>query len=157
MHVEFQRSDDVAYFNRMTNDPDISPFIRDDATPGELDFSRVDMSAAQLVKILVDGREAGFAILIDVDGDPELHSGLLPEFRGRTAIVVGRELVKWVSRNTKGRRLTTWAWDTAKNVLLVAKAIGFTESARVRWPNTVNGKPVKQVHLEINLSNLKFA
>lgn len=157
MHVEFQRSDDVAYFNRMTNDPDISPFIRDDATPGELDFSQVDMSTADFLKVLVDGREAGFAILINVDGDLELHSGLLPEFRGRTAVVVGRELVKWVFWHTKVRRLTTWAWDTAKNVLFVAKAIGFKESARVDWPNTVNGKPVKQVHLEIDLSNLKFA
>lgn len=157
MHVQFQRSADATYFNRMANDPDISPFIRDDATLGELDFSRVDMSTADFLKILVDGREAGFAILIRVNGDLELHSGLLPEFRGRTAIVVGRELVKWVFWHTKVHRLTTWAWDTAKNVLFVAKAIGFKEADRVNWPNTVNGQPVKQVHLEIDLSNLKFA
>lgn len=34
MHVQFQRSADATYFNRMANDPDISPFIRDDATLG---------------------------------------------------------------------------------------------------------------------------
>lgn len=157
MHVEFQRSDDATYFNRMANDPAISPFIRDDTTQGELDFSRVDMSVADFLKVIVDGREAGFAILINVNGDLELHSGLLPEFRGRTAVVAGRELIKWVFWHTKARRLTTWAWDKAKNVLFVAKMIGFKEAGRVDWPNTVNGEPVKQVHLEIDLPSLKFA
>lgn len=157
MDIQFQRSDDAAYFNRMTNHPSISPFIRDDVTQGELDFSKVDMNACHCLKCLVEGQEAGFAILIPTDEGLELHSGLLPQFRGRIAIEAGKELVRWAFTQTSCRKLTTWAWDSARHVLLVTKAIGFTEESRRDWPHTVNGKHVQQVHFTIDFDNSKLA
>ena len=157
MDIEFQRSSDAAYFNRMTNHPSISPFIRDDTTQGEIDFTNVDMERCHCLKCLIAGKEAGFAILIDTGDGLELHSGLLPEFRGRVAIEAGKKLVRWAMSQTNCRKLTTWAWDNARHVLLVTKAIGFAEESRRDWPHTVNGKHVQQVLFTIDFDNLKTA
>ena len=155
MRIKLQRSLDVGYFSRMVNHPDISPFVRDDSMTGDIDLSPIDSADNYLLKALVDDQEAGFAILLVKGNDLELHSGLLKPYRGRIAIELGRLLVEWAALHTAAMRLLTWAWDSARNVILVTKAIGFREDNRELWPFSVAGVRVNRVNFSIDLNNLR--
>lgn len=89
MKIGFQRSLDTGYFNQMVNHPDIGPFVRDDSVVGDIDLSSIDPRENYLLKAVVDGTHAGFAILVVKNDDLELHSGLLKAFRGAIAIELG--------------------------------------------------------------------
>jgi len=157
MNVSVQPSHDIMFLNRMVNHLDISPFIRDDRTTGKIDCSVLDASNSIILKIVVDECEAGFAILLKQVGacqTYELHSGLLPGFRGSGAIAAGRAVIAWAKNFGLCQKLTTWAWEHARHVLLVTRRIGFQEERREDWPNTVNGKQVRRVIFAINFSPL---
>ena len=155
MIISVQPSDDMEFFNRMVNHPDIAPFVRDDSSTGYIDCSLLDDSNSVRLKILADDVDAGFAILINTRTDEyELHSGLLPQYRGRLAIAAGLAVIAWARASKVCSRLTTWAWENARHVLLITRRAGFQEERREDWPNTVNGMPVRRVLFAINFNPL---
>lgn len=156
MNLELQRSHDLDYLNRMVNHPSILPFIHDDTQDVAKGVNlSVDTDQNILIKPLVDGKEAGFFMLLANGNEIELHSGVLPEFRGIVSIQLGKMLIKWVADNTNYEKLTTWAWDFAKNVIWAIKKVGFTEENRFNYPNTVNGRNALKINYSINLSNIR--
>lgn len=156
MDISVQPSHDIGFFNRLVNHPAISPHVRDDRYLGEIDFSLLDNGANILLKILVDGEPAGFVLLTDEhDGVYELHSGSLPGFRGSVARQIGRQVIEWVAENTDAGRLITCAWDNAKNVVFMARLVGFEEEHREQWPYTVHGKNVCRIVFSIDLNRLR--
>lgn len=153
MKIELQPSHDVGYFNRMVNHPAISPFVRDDRYLGEIDFAVLDTGGNIFLKLLVDGEGAGFILLTDEhDNTYEMHSGVLPEFRGAVARNLGHQVIRWIAENTSANKLITCAWDNAKNVILMARLVGFHEDRRELWPYTVHGKNVSRVVFSIDLN-----
>lgn len=138
----------------MVNHPSIFPSIRDDRQVEPFDCEPLNTPQNLLLELWADGREAGFAILLR-RGETifEMHSGLLPEYRGRRAILIGKQIVSWVSVTKLVTKLTTFVWDSAKNVLFVTRAIGFKEDCRGPWPHTVNGRHVQQVSFSIDFPN----
>lgn len=157
MKIELQPSHDVGYFNRMVNHPEILPAVRDDRRTGALDLTALDDGNNILLKVLVDDREAGFIImLVRPEEDAlEMHSGMLPDFRGRIALEVGRRVIDWAVHQTSFRKLVTWAWDVARHTCFMARIIGFTEESRSDWPYTVAGKKVQRVLFNIDLQPLR--
>lgn len=153
MSVQVQLSQDTDFMNRMVNHPSIYPFIRDDSINGFVDCAVLDDSNSRRLRLLVDGREAGFALLMRRDDGYELHSGMLPEFRGRTAIAAGRAVIDWVTKQNLCDRLTTWAWANARHVLMVTRVLGFKEEARDDWPNPVNGQHVQRVLFSLSINH----
>jgi RimJ/RimL family protein N-acetyltransferase len=154
MQISVQPSHDIGFFNRLVNHPEISPHVRDDRYLGEIDFSLLDNGANILLKILSDDEPAGFALLTDEQDDTyELHSGILPGFRGSIARQIGRQVVNWVAENTNANRLITCAWDNAKNVVFMARLVGFEEQHREQWPYTVHGENVCRVVFSIDLNH----
>lgn len=153
MIVSVQPSDDMAFFNRVVNHPEISPFVRDDMVVGDIDCSVLNDSNSVRLKIIVDKVDAGFAILIRMKaGEYELHSGLLSQYRGKIAVAAGLAIIAWARASNVCSRLTTWAWESARHVLLITRRIGFQEEARQDWPNTVHGKRVRRVIFAINFN-----
>ena len=155
MNLELQRSHDLDYLNRMVNHPSIFPFIKDDTVTENVDLSALDTNSNFLLKALADGKEAGFFVLLATDNGIELHSALLPEFRGKTAIDFGNLVISWTAKHTNYDKLTTWAWDFARNVIWAIKKVGVKEESRVDYPNTVNGKNALKINYSINLSNIR--
>ena len=155
MTISVQPSDDMEFFNRVVNHPEISPFVRDDSVVGDIDCSQLNDSNSVKLKILADGADAGFFILIrQCPGQYELHSGLLPQYRGCNAVSAGRAIIAWARDSGICSRLTTWAWENARHVLLITRRIGFHEDSREDWPNTVNGQRVRRVLFSINFNPL---
>jgi hypothetical protein len=154
MQISVQPSQDMGFFNRMVNHPDISPFVRDDSVIGDIDCSMLDDSNSIRLKILADGSDAGFFILIHkLIGEYELHSGLLPQYRGRHAVSAGLAIIAWARDSGICSRLTTWAWEHARHVLLITRRVGFQEFAREYWPNPVNGQRVRRVLFSIDFNS----
>lgn len=155
MTISLQPSNDSEFFNWVVNHPDISPFVRDDSVVGNIDCSSLNDSNSVKLKILADGEDAGFFILIrKLAGEYELHSGLLRKYRGRHAVAAGLEIISWARTSGICSRLTTWAWEHALHVLLITRRIGFHEDSREDWPNTVNGQRVRRVLFSINFNPL---
>ena len=147
--IEVQPSTDIAFFNRMVNHPTISAHVRDDSIVGAIDCSPLAEGDHHLLQILGDGQEAGFIILLSGgNGEYEMHSGFLPEFRGKTVIEAGKAAIRWAEQRPEVKRLTTWAWGHARHVQFIARKVGFTEISRSPWHNTVNGAPATRVNFE---------
>lgn len=153
MQISVQPSHDIGFFNRLVNHPEISPHVRDDRIKGAIDLAPLDTSENVFLRLGVDGRDVGFAVLIRHGSIFELHSGLLPEFRGAVAINAGKSVLNWVRNELRCEKLTTWAWEHARHVLLITRLLGFKEVNRADWPHTVEGRPVRRVDFSIALNN----
>lgn len=151
MEVVLKHSTDAERLNWLVNHPTITDGVRDDSNVGDLDLSPFlgPESPHIFLHIFVDGMEAGFFFLANFGAFYELHSGLLPEFRGRIALQCGREMQKWVFAHTYTNELRTWAWSTSKHVLLLAKVAGFSETSRNVHPVPVNGFLVERVSMTL--------
>lgn len=150
--IAIKQSHDVGFFNRMVNHPAISPFVRDDTSPAVIDCTPFDTPDNVMLEIHVDGNEAGFAVMVRKAKEIfEMHSGILPEFRANNLRVIGREIMRWMMQNTPCKELQTYAWSTAKNVIVAARLIGFQEISREDWPNTVAGSHVLRVNFSTQL------
>lgn len=143
-------SRDIALFNRLINHPDIAPHVRDDSTPDQpLDVSPLNTEQNVFLLVKADDEPTGFAIMVGLgNGMYEQHSGMLATHRGHHALRAGREVFRWMFCNTDCTTISTWAWSTAKHVLLMARALGFVEKTRARWNHTVNGIAVDRVVFE---------
>lgn len=134
----------------MINHPEISPYVRDDRYVGELDCTALFKDDKNVfLRISVDDCDAGFAVMVHVaDNEYEMHSGLLPKFRGHTAIGIGRKVVEWMGE-FGAKYLRTYAWENARHVRLMARMVGFEEVNREDWPFTVDGQWVRRVNYAI--------
>lgn len=153
MTISVQPSHDIGFFNRLVNHPTISPHVRDDRIIGNIDLSALNTSENVFLRLKVDEKDAGFAVLVRHGSIFELHSGLLPEFRGAIALDFGRSVLEWARNELRCEKITTWAWEHARHVLLITRLLGFKEVNRVDWPYTVDGHPVRRVDFSINFNN----
>lgn len=153
MHVSVQPSRDIGFFNRMVNHPQISPHVRDDHIQGVIDLTPLNTGGNVFLRLGVGERDAGFAVLIRHGSIFELHSGLLPEFRGAVALSAGKAVLEWARKELRCEKLTTWAWEHARHVLLITRLLGFKEVHRADWPYTVEGRPVRRVDFSLALTN----
>lgn len=151
MEIVLKHSTDAARLNWLVNHPTITDGVRDDSNVGNIDMTPFldDGSPHVFLHIFVDGMEAGFFFLAHFGEFYELHSGFLPEFRGRIALKAAKEMQKWLFSHTYTNELRTWAWSTSRNVLLLAKMAGFSETHRTIHPVPVNGFLVERVALTL--------
>lgn len=143
----------MALLNWMINHPEISPHVRDDSTVGELNIAPLNNHTNVFLVVNWNGEPAGFATMLSRGfGVYEQHSGMLEHYRGHHALKAGREVLKWMFLNTDCDTMATWAWSSAKHVAGMAKAIGFIEDCRSKWPNTVKGESVDRITFTLTLA-----
>jgi hypothetical protein len=149
MTISVQPSCEIGLFNWMANHPSISPHVRDDRIKGVIDLTPLNTGGNVFLRLRVGTRDAGFAILVRHGDVFEMHSGLLPEFRGSTAVAMGRAVIQWARDQLQCHQLTTWAWEHSPHVRLVTRLLGFKEVSRVDWPYTVGGQHARRVDFSI--------
>lgn len=147
--ISVSQSREMAVFNWLVNHPEIAPHVKDDSNTGKIDVSALNNGVNDFMCVEWNGKPIGFAIMIRVgDGVFEMHSGILEAYRGQRALDAGREVLKWMFLNTDCEKVTTWAWSSARHVMLMARVLGFTQSSRSSWPNTVHRETVDRVNYE---------
>lgn len=149
MNISVQPSHEVGLFNWMANHPEISPHVRDDRTKGAIDLTPLNTGENVFLRVKVGDTDAGFAVFVRHGSLFEMHSGALPEFRGSTALAMGRAVINWAREQLRCDQLTTWAWEHARHVRLVTRLLGFKEVNRTDWPYTVDGRPVRRVDFSL--------
>ena len=138
-------SRDAAALNLILNDPEILPNIRDDSIKGEANAAPLMNRFNHLLLIMDEEKPVGFALFMAVGPNIyEMHSGILKDYRGARAVEAAKEIFDWMFIRTDCETITTWAWSTAKHVLFMAHAVGFTEDSHMPWPNTVAGEKVER-------------
>lgn len=144
--ISVATSRDMTLFNWMINHPEIAPHVRDDATPGPMDLSPLNTYGNIMLRVDFNGQAVGFAVMLAKgQGTYEQHSGIMEAYRGHNALRAGREALRWMFLNTDCETMSTWAWSCAKHVAMMARAVGFIEEARTKWPATVNSQAVDRV------------
>lgn len=144
--ITVRPSRDIAIFNRLINHPEISPHVRDDSTTGELNIASLNTHSNFFLRVDANDHPVGFVLMLARGaGVYEQHSGLLKAYRGHNALRAGKEVLRWMFLNTDCATVSTWAWSSAKHVMLMARYLGFVEESRSKWPQTVNGQSVDRV------------
>jgi hypothetical protein len=152
MSILVQPSHELEVFNRMANHPAIAPHVRDDRVKGDIDLAPLNTSENVFLRVQVDDHDAGFAVLVRHGSIFEMHSGVLPGFRGSTALAMGRAVINWARNQLRCDQLTTWAWEHSPHVLMMTRLLGFKEVNRVDWPYTVEGRTVRRVDFSLALN-----
>jgi len=143
---------DFAIINELANHPDIAPHIKDDSSDAPIDASVLNHKANIFLLVRINGRPEGFAIFMGRGVSTyEMHSGITKGHRGATALEAARQALEWIFTNTEAEMVSTWAWSAARNVIMMARWLGFNEDMRVAWPNTVGGEKVDKIIFSMSL------
>jgi RimJ/RimL family protein N-acetyltransferase len=114
--ITVARCTDYEFISAVFRHPDVWPFICDDYS-SDPEWFRADCAGRVYVVPSLDGIPMGCFSLNDCNGSTvEMHTAILPEFRGPTtaqAFAVLLDFIEWEHPNVK--RLRTWvpAFNTA--------------------------------------------
>lgn len=144
--LEVRPTDDFIYMNNLARDPDIYPCISDDRSPARDSF-KLDESMIYL-GVFLAGKIVGFFFLIPQDNNQVfVHTILGKNARGRVAIEAGKIGCSWVFMHTAYSAITSWAFETKKNVILFALKVGFTIAGKHGRECQVNGVKINMIDL----------
>lgn len=155
--MKIERTHDIEWLNWMMNHPAIRPFIGDDSIVGRADISALVVHDNYFFRVTMNGQPSAFVAMLRLSaGIYEMHSGFLPDYRGRFVITTLNECVDRMFAQDDCLAVNTWGFSTSKHALFVARIAGFMESGRRAWPNTVNGKLVDYVSFILPRELWKF-
>lgn len=130
--ISIEQTFDVPFIHRVMSHPAIFPMVTDDSA---------ESITPETVKAILDTRgEFMFFRVRDVGDDMglfmyqkhsaahyEIHTCILPEYRGPKAYEAGHAIVAWLWANTCAGVISTYVPERDRAVRLFAKAIGFKE------------------------------
>jgi len=124
--------------------PDIYPYISDDGSPSQEDFSPIQSDDIYYLIC-----EAGLFMYhphncITV----EVHSCVLPEYRGKS-VAYAKASVEWMFENTKYRKVITQVPSYNKRALVYAQKAGLEIEGTNRMSFMKNGKIYDQTILGV--------
>jgi hypothetical protein len=154
--ITIEPTTDEDYIKSVFLNPKIYAKISDDSCS---DQSKLDFHAAMSIpgfflKALVDGVEAGCFWLVDKGESCEVHTALLDNCRGRTAINLAKEGIRWVFSHTEKKSITSYAWSDSPSVAWFCRAVGMTQQNTEKWPATRGGKSVNITYFKINRGDI---
>jgi hypothetical protein len=114
----------------------------DSAPPGE---TALELPGLLFLQVM-DGDERRGLFMFN---GHEVHTMLMPEFRGRRAINAGKAALAWIWANTSFDRVTSYAYSNAPHVLLYAKLVGLRPVGVIDEGVTIHGRRVQTTRLEI--------
>lgn len=143
---------DYDYISQVFHNPTIYSQMIDDSCPK--DPAQLIVAACQLpgffLKALLNGQAVGLFWLMWRNGSLEAHTALLPECRGRNAIRMTKEALKWCFQNTETKEVRSYAWSDCPVVRWFCRSVGLVEEKTELWSNTRNGQPVNITYFSIN-------
>ena len=137
--------EDIQIINRILNHPSVYPNATLGRDVGALDIGP-QMQAENLFGLMIDGGNGGCIILDPYDETQmEVHSCILPDFRGREAEKIAVEVMRFAFGELGTRKLLTMVQTNNKPADLFARQMGFVrisdgeefrgyELSEYRWP-----------------------
>lgn len=126
--ITFARIADREYIRGIFTHPDVWPWVCDD-TANPDDFEPLIHDSVAYLAPEQDGFPMGCLMLQSVNAVTlELHSALLPAYRGKHTLDVFRALVVYLPRVfPSAKYLRTWVPAYNRPALLAARRVGFVE------------------------------
>jgi len=122
--VSIQRLTDHSYVDAVMKHPDVYPWITDDFTPDPDDFyteTLIDNENFYFVGTFVDDAIAGVFMFHPMTKIMyEMHSAVLPDYRGLLSVTMAVGAAEWIFRNTDCLKLITYV--PAGNIAALALA-----------------------------------
>lgn len=149
--ITIEPTTDEQYIKSVLLSPEIYANMSDDACPAEPSLLQgVDIKSIPgfFLRVLVDGVASGLFWLIWREKSVEAHTALLPNCRGRSAMVATRRAMEWVFKNTQAFSITSYAWSDCPAVKMFCYAVGMTPTVTAPWPATRSGHPVRITYFE---------
>ncbi len=114
-------SRDAAFLNRIVNDPSVF-------TGATMGLAREPVDMTPLVmderNLFLANEHGGFLLIDKGDGIYEIHTQFLPEGRGKSAIVAGRDAMKYMFVETSAKALMTFCPLDNPQSMFLARACG---------------------------------
>lgn len=141
----------MGYVREVMHDPEIYAGMTDDSCPAsdKLDDASIESIDGFFLRVLKDGVSAGWYWLIWKGDGVEAHTALLPNCRGKSAVVATRMAIRWVFENTVARVITSYAWSDSPAVRFICRAVGMAEGRTEPWHATRRGLPVRITYFSI--------
>jgi RimJ/RimL family protein N-acetyltransferase len=159
MRITVERTRDIGLINRIMRHPAIYDAISDDTCPPaeQFDATPAVVDGARFIFLAPhddDGNVAGVWMFEKkVDGTSyEVHTCILPEYRGRFAKSAAMLAMKWIFENTRARSITTRVPRCNRTALVFAKWCGMVPLLLEREAFVKNGVPHDVNLLAINRS-----
>lgn len=145
--------DAVDKINDIMTHPDIYPDCTDDGSPRAMDFDiSVSLECESIYHLawIEDGVWKGLALLKPWNTITyETHVCVLPEFRGASAVQFGKDVIAWMFRNSKCRKIVAVLPETNKRALSFALSVGMKEEGFIKKSFLKSGKVLNQLLLGI--------
>jgi hypothetical protein len=113
--------DDYEAANVILNHPAVLPYH----FPGGMTVQELDLRGQRVV--LEDGKACW--LLIEWNGEMEVHTSVLPEWR-HTSLKMAREFLDFVFNTTLVERITSYAPNTNKSAMRLASAAGMKRTSQ---------------------------
>jgi RimJ/RimL family protein N-acetyltransferase len=127
--ITFRITTDLGYVRAVFTHPDVWPFVCDDAHPGPEHFVPLEHDSVVYLVPESDGEPMG-VVMLQAQGAvaAEMHSALLPAFRGKPAVEAFRALLAYLPGAFPAvKYLRTWVPAFNRPALLAARRVGFVE------------------------------
>lgn len=162
MIPEISQSRDLGLFNSLANDPSIYDKVKDDTSPEVGQFSLASaMGNPENVFLRVNARDelaesptviaGGFCFVYRGYGIYEVHTMLLPKFRGKFAIIAGRLVMEWMFTRTNALTLTSFARADCPEAEVFATLSGFKKDGVRPWRKSIGGAPMETTYLSLTI------
>jgi RimJ/RimL family protein N-acetyltransferase len=147
LEIRLVSSANFALINQILRHPAIYLMSSDDGTPPPQD---IDATGAAMTFLLVycGERLAGlYALQFHNTVMAEVHTCILPEFRGQQAAVAAQRLIGWAFTNTRCKKITTLVPAFNRGALRYARLAGFQREGLITKSFLKNGVLHDQVLL----------
>jgi hypothetical protein len=153
MRIEIQASRDVEFMDSVINDPSVYDGISDDASPpiGSLSVRGLTKSRDNVFLVPTrNGKRIGFfAFIRKAPGLFEVHTNILPGFRGGVAVKAATAAMDWIFKHTDVDVLASYAWSNSPHVHAFASIVGFRDDGLRPHAKPVKGEQVLVQHMSI--------
>lgn len=106
--VEVERTHDMQLVKQAMTHPRVYPWLIDDTCPPADSFKPIDHPNIAYISVRVNGEPGGVFMFVQTNGcTMEVHTALLPNAWGATALEAQQKACGWVWDNTRAERIIT--------------------------------------------------
>lgn len=146
--IRLATKEDRDLVNSIFNDPAVIEHICDDASSGNrpFDFGPLMGTPESAGPFFLTNGSTAVCFLMPMNGTTlDLHSAILPSSRGKQAIQIGHEVIRWIWENTRYIKLLTWIPASNVPAYAFARKCGFAVEGRATMSFMKNGKLQDQI------------
>lgn len=148
---------DADEINAMFKHPEIFPYISDDS----IEIDNIDVTKAlenddiYFLSPILQDKKIGFFMCVKQNAvSCEVHSGVLPEYRGGVGLQGAKLAVDWIFRNTDFMKINTLVPVSNKKAYYFANAVGFKNEGMNRKSFLRKGEIMDQHYLGLTKEDL---